>query len=170
MRSNSFAKATTLTSRNDFSAEGETLPGELRDAENTLAQLASVFFTADSTRDNVSESKDDLPGVTEIYRILVEQIPAVVFIAFFDKSFAEAYVSPQIEAVLGYTQKEWLNDPVRLYNHIHPDDKDRWSSEVAQIVGSWYVGHIRRNSFARGSGISVVSLPDIKWYIKISTM
>ncbi|MDQ3220378.1 MAG: hypothetical protein M3Q26_06480, partial [Acidobacteriota bacterium] len=68
MRSNSFAKATTLTSRNDFSADGETLSGELRDAENTLAQLASVFFTADSTRDNVSESKDDLPGVTEIYR------------------------------------------------------------------------------------------------------
>lgn len=102
-------------------------------AENTLARLASVFFIADPRLSEVSDSSDDLPNVTEIYRILVEQIPAVVFIAFFDKSFGEAYVSPQIEATLGYTQEEWLNDPVRWYNHIHPDDKDRWSTEVAQM-------------------------------------
>ena len=64
---------------------------------------------------------------------MVEQIPAVVFIAFFDKDFGEAYVSPQIEKTLGFTQEEWLNDPVRWYRHVHPEDKERWSTEVAQM-------------------------------------
>ena len=35
----------------------------------------------------------------------------------------EAYVSPQIEAALGFSQAEWLEDPVRWYQQIHPDDK-----------------------------------------------
>jgi PAS domain S-box-containing protein len=75
----------------------------------------------------------ELPGLHDTYRILVEQIPAVVFLAFFDKVISEAYVSPQIEATLGFTQEEWLKDPVRWYRHIHPDDKARWSAEAAQI-------------------------------------
>lgn len=100
-----------------------------------MTQLAEVFFSSDLVNKKISH-KDfghDLPDVTDTYRILVEQIPAVVFIAFFDKDFGEAYVSPQIEKTLGFTQEEWLNDPVRWYKHVHPEDKERWSSEVAQM-------------------------------------
>jgi hypothetical protein len=39
------------------------------------------------------------------YRLLVEQIPAVVFLAFLEKGISEAYVSPQIEHTLGFTQE-----------------------------------------------------------------
>jgi PAS domain S-box-containing protein len=53
--------------------------------------------------------------------------------AFLDKGIGEAYVSPQIEAMLGFTQEEWLNDPVRWYQQIHPDDKARWSIEAADL-------------------------------------
>ena len=133
MRRHGFAEETIFTGGNGFSADGEILPGDLLEAENTLAQIASVFFMTDATSGDVSRSPNDLPGMTEIYRILVEQIPAVVVIAFFDKGFGEAYVSPQIEATLGYTQEEWLNDPVRWFNHIHADDKDMWSTEVARM-------------------------------------
>ena len=35
------------------------------------------------------------------YRALLEQIPAVVFMAYLDRGISEAYVSPQIEAALG---------------------------------------------------------------------
>ena len=64
---------------------------------------------------------------------LVEQIPAVVFMAYLDRGIGEAYVSPQIEAALGFSQEEWLEDPVRWYSHIHPDDKQRWSTEAAEM-------------------------------------
>ena len=67
------------------------------------------------------------------YRTLVEQIPAVVFMAFLDKRIGEAYVSPHIEEMLGFTQEEWLNDPVRWYWHIHPDDRGRWNVDAAQM-------------------------------------
>ena len=40
-------------------------------------------------------------NVEERYRALVEQIPAVVFMAYLDQGIGEAYVSPQIEASLG---------------------------------------------------------------------
>ena len=67
------------------------------------------------------------------YRALVEQIPAVVFMAYLDKGIGEAYVSPQIEAALGFSQHEWLEDPVRWYEQIYPDDKQRWSTEAAEM-------------------------------------
>jgi PAS domain S-box-containing protein len=67
------------------------------------------------------------------YRVLLDQIPAIVFMAYLDEGIGEAYVSPQIEAALGVSRSEWLEDPIRWYQHIHPDDKDRWSTEAAEM-------------------------------------
>jgi PAS domain S-box-containing protein len=69
-----------------------------------------------------------------IYRVLAQQIPAVVFLAFLDEGIGQAYVSPHIETVLGFSQEEWLDDPVRWFKQIHPDDKQRWSMEAAQML------------------------------------
>ncbi len=78
-------------------------------------------------------SDECIPNLEARYRALVEQIPAVVFMAYLDRGIGEAYVSPQIEAALGFSQEEWLEDPVRWYSHIHPDDKQRWSIEAAEM-------------------------------------
>ncbi len=75
-----------------------------------------------------------LPTVDDRYRTLVEQLPAVVFMAFLDEGTGKAYVSPHIEATLGFSQAEWLEDPVRWYQQIHPDDKARWSGEAARLL------------------------------------
>ena len=45
------------------------------------------------------------------YRNLVEQLPCVVYLAEYGPNGDWLYVSPQIEHVLGYTQKEWLEHP-----------------------------------------------------------
>ena len=60
-------------------------------------------------------------------------MPAVVFMADLDQGIGEAYVSPQIESALGFSQQEWLEDPIRWYRRIHPDDKERWSLEAAEM-------------------------------------
>ncbi len=135
MRRRGFANQTVFNGGQGFSPDGEILPPDLLKEENILIQLASVFFSIDPAKVKESDTiiENELPSVTDTYRILVEQIPAVVFIAFFDKGFGEAYVSPQIEATLGFTQAEWLNDPVRWYEQIHPEDKERWSVEAAQM-------------------------------------
>jgi PAS domain S-box-containing protein len=114
------------------------------DAEATLQELAAVFFEskflAKQSAQNYDreEPADDDSGyqprsVEARYRALVEQIPAVVFMAYLDKGIGEAYVSPQIEAALGFSQHEWLEDPVRWYEQIYPDDKQRWSTEAAEM-------------------------------------
>jgi PAS domain S-box-containing protein len=108
------------------------------EAEAVLEDLAKVFFEhasllADDSAPRTQGLKLQAPSLEAKYRALVEQIPAVVFMAYLDEAVGEAYVSPQIEAVLGFTQEEWLQDPVRWYSQIHPDDKLRWSVEAAGL-------------------------------------
>jgi len=110
------------------------------EAEAVLEDLARVFLENTSLLANagpcgLSPTKitTQLPNLEAKYRALVEQIPAVVFMAYLDEGVGEAYVSPQIEAVLGFTQEEWLQDPVRWYSQVHPDDKQRWSAEAAEL-------------------------------------
>lgn len=115
------------------------------EAEEILHGLAGVFsphrnpansrhivYSPEGSEQECSEEAQ-LPNLEARYRALVEQIPAVVFMAYLDRGIGEAYVSPQIEAALGFSQEEWLEDPVRWYRHIHPEDKQRWSTEAAEM-------------------------------------
>ena len=68
------------------------------------------------------------------YRALVESIPAITFLASLDEGEQEFYVSPQIEAILGYSQEEWLENPILWYRQLHPDDQERWQAEFAGTV------------------------------------
>jgi PAS domain S-box-containing protein len=104
---------------------------DLKDPEAVLAELAGVFLKR--TSGNKSAPDSERPNVDAKYRTLVEQIPAVVFMVYLDQGNGEAYVSPQIEAMLGFSCEEWLDDPIRWYSRIHPDDKSRWSAEAAEI-------------------------------------
>lgn len=102
----------------------------LNDAAATLNQLARVFFPDFPPAER---SGDELPNLEARYRTLVEQIPAVVFMASLDEGDGEVYVSPQIESMLGFTQQEWVCDPVLWYRQIHPEDRARWSIEAADL-------------------------------------
>src|SRR5277367_304073 len=120
----------------------EGLP-DIVEAEAVLLDLAKV--SADTAidpsfvLDYFSQTRQEptaeppTPNLEAKYRALLEQIPAVVFMAYLDRGSSEAYVSPQIEAELGYSREEWLEDPIRWYQHIHPDDKARWSLEAAEM-------------------------------------
>ncbi len=132
-------------SRGDPKSLGtDKLLGNLSEAEKALQELANVFLqqqslTSSATLDLADAAEAQLNPEAPLlnmeakYRALVEQIPAVVFMAYLDKGIGEAYVSPQIETALGFSQNEWLEDPVRWYQQIHPDDKMRWSEEAAEM-------------------------------------
>jgi PAS domain S-box-containing protein len=62
------------------------------------------------------------------FRALVEHIPAIVYIEIPTPSAAESklvYMSPQVEAVVGYTADELMRDPGHFDRMLHPDDRDR---------------------------------------------
>jgi PAS domain S-box-containing protein len=112
----------------------------LAPVEAMLAGLAASFSASvhASPSDDRESSNEGLgsaaPELSLRYRTLLEQIPAVVFMARLEDSESEAYVSPHIEAILGFTREEWLDDPIRWYYQIHPDDRDRWSIEASSFV------------------------------------
>jgi PAS domain S-box-containing protein len=110
---------------------------DLASIEATLQALAEMSGSSDpsSPAFAAGQAKDSDPLSEEFkYRSLVDRLPAVVFMASLDGGIGDAYVSPQVEASLGYTQGEWLEDPIRWYQHIHPDDKERWSAEAAEMI------------------------------------
>ena len=122
-------------------AEWGNLPilPDLGQAEALLLELASVFAASNGSTASdhaVPSPEAHASNLEARYRALLEQIPAVVFMAYLDRGVSEAYVSPEIEAALGYSREEWLEDPVRWYTRIHPDDKRRWSIEAASMFVS----------------------------------
>jgi PAS domain S-box-containing protein len=116
----------------------------IAEAESILVDLAKVFFQTSSAPSDVARSQATLPNMEARYKVLLDQIPAVVFMAYLDEGIGEAYVSPQIERLLGFSQKEWLEDPVSWYRQIHPEDKARWSAEAA---GMFLSGKPLRSSY-----------------------
>jgi PAS domain S-box-containing protein len=70
------------------------------------------------------------------FKTLVENIPAVTFFAPLDESVPEIYVSPQIVKLLGFTPKEWREDPVLWYRQLHPQDRVRWNRQFAPTCAS----------------------------------
>jgi PAS domain S-box-containing protein len=102
----------------------------LIEAENTLTELARLFSP---NAGNIAASGEGIPDLQVCYQTLMEQIPAVVFMASLDDALARCYVSPQIESLLGFTQEQWIGDPVLWYQRLHSDDRTRWSVEAAQL-------------------------------------
>lgn len=113
-------------------ADGTTFP-----IEATLARLpwpaggsAQVLVLHD--RAARLRAEDELRRTQTRYRMLVEQIPAVTFMANLGEGQNEIYIGPQIEALLGFSQQEWLENPVIWYWQLHPEDRARWCAEFAR--------------------------------------
>ena len=62
------------------------------------------------------------------YRMLVERVPAAVYIDVADPAVSDggrlAYMSPQIQAIVGYSPDAFLADPELWPGLIHPDDRE----------------------------------------------
>ena len=140
-------------------------------AESILHELASTYLKDKDIAgtpgavhhfferlDQTPVSDAQLPNLEAKYRALVEQLPAVVFMAYLDRGIGEAYVSPQIEATLGFSQAEWLEDPVLWYRQVHPDDKGRWSMEASEMFLSGKPLRSAYRVIARNEQRNLVSL------------
>jgi diguanylate cyclase (GGDEF)-like protein/PAS domain S-box-containing protein len=57
------------------------------------------------------------------YRAIVENVPAIAFIAGTGEFGLWRYVNEWIEPILGFTAQEWLSDPTIWSRQLHPDDR-----------------------------------------------
>jgi PAS domain S-box-containing protein len=65
----------------------------------------------------------------EMYRALVEHLPAIVFLDSTDELESTLYISPKVEELLGYTPDEWIGRPDIWETSLHPDDRERVLAE-----------------------------------------
>jgi PAS domain S-box-containing protein len=65
----------------------------------------------------------------ETLRSLIEQVPVTIYIDRLDDISSNVFMSPQLEAVLGYSSEEWASDPEFYVKVIHPDDLERVLAE-----------------------------------------
>jgi PAS domain S-box-containing protein len=63
------------------------------------------------------------------YRTLVEQIPLATYINSIGMPVQTTYMSPQVEAMLGFPVSDWLQPDFYL-ERLHPDDHDRVLASV----------------------------------------
>jgi diguanylate cyclase (GGDEF)-like protein/PAS domain S-box-containing protein len=82
------------------------------------------------------------------YRLLVEQVPAAVYIDVADETVTDggrlAYLSPRIEAILGYPADAFVSDPELWPSLIHAQDQTR---ALAEYELHWQTGHPLRTEY-----------------------
>jgi diguanylate cyclase (GGDEF)-like protein/PAS domain S-box-containing protein len=89
--------------------------------------------------ENITERKRAEKQLREAevrFRTLVEQIPAITYIAELDGQRSTIYMSPQVETLLGSSQVEWRVDPRLWSKLLHPEDRERVLGEAEQARAS----------------------------------
>lgn len=81
--------------------------------------------------DGNDKEEKELPASRVKYRKLLEQIPAITYIATLSKDSNRIYIIPQIENLLGFSQSEF-NDANLWQKQLHPDDRDLVLAEFAR--------------------------------------
>ena len=81
-------------------------------------------------------------------RVLVEHVPAAVYIDMADPGVSDggrlAYMSPQINGILGYLPEEFVDDPELWPSRIHPDDR---AVALAAYEAHWQTGEPLRAEY-----------------------
>jgi diguanylate cyclase (GGDEF)-like protein/PAS domain S-box-containing protein len=86
--------------------------------------------------EQVNEFLDQISSGGEDYRRLVERLPAIVYTSELGEHGRWRYVSPQVEEVLGYSPKDWREDPELWSKLLHPEDRERaLAQETREMIG-----------------------------------
>ena len=68
------------------------------------------------------------------YRMLVEQLPAIVYVDSHEVEPRSLYVSPNVGAILGRPSEQFLADPEMWQALIHPDDRERVAHAWRSVI------------------------------------
>jgi two-component system, cell cycle sensor histidine kinase and response regulator CckA len=72
------------------------------------------------------------------YRQLVEQVPAISYIAEPGEAGRFHYISPQVEHILGFAPQEWMADDHTWFNVLHPEDREKTVAAEHRREGELY--------------------------------
>lgn len=70
------------------------------------------------------------------FHSFIEYASAITYTAKIDETRSILYISPQVEKVLGFSDKECLTKPDTWYRLIHPDDRRRVMNKIVSDYGA----------------------------------
>jgi PAS domain S-box-containing protein len=99
----------------------------------TRVDVPGPMLFAVSLRDVTKrrEREERLREAEAKYRTLVEQIPLATYINVPGMPVQTTYMSPQIEAMLGFPVSDWL-EPNFFVSRLHPEDHDEVLAEITR--------------------------------------
>ena len=102
-----------------------------------------LVIIRDITRRKQAEIERD--DTEKKYRVFVEQSPVITYIVGDGQESPASYISPQIEAVLGFTPEEWMAQPGLWEKLLHPEDRDRVlaESDLSDKTGERFISEYR---------------------------
>lgn len=103
----------------------------------------ALLLAADISRRR--EAEEALRRSELRYRTLVEQIPAITYTARADDFTAKLFVSPQAQALLGFSWSDYEQNPDLWRQRLHPEDRERVLTEMArcQAEGNPFMAEYR---------------------------
>jgi PAS domain S-box-containing protein len=109
--------------------------GIFRD-DGSLSHFQGLLIDISARRD----AEDRLRHAQERFRVLVEQMPAVVYTEQIEPGTTRAtvmdYISPAAETILGYPLQAWQDDIDFWERIVHPDDIEAATSAMEHVNAS----------------------------------
>ena len=97
-----------------------------------MANSLAFGITAIRSQEQSRRATAALQEAEAKYRQLVEEVPAISYVAETGALGPFLYMSPQVETILGYSPERCVSDPTFWWTHLHPQDR-----VLAQQEDTW---------------------------------
>jgi two-component system, cell cycle sensor histidine kinase and response regulator CckA len=114
-----------------------------------IANSLAFGITALRSQEESRRATAALQEAEAKYRQLVEEVPAISYVAETGAFGPFLYVSPQVQTILGYSADECVSDPGFWFSHLHPEDRPQALQE-----DTWEEGRLFQIDYRmrRGNG------------------
>jgi PAS domain S-box-containing protein len=106
-----------------YSDQAGSFDGSEVELLTEIANNLAFGITALRSQEERRRTTAALEDAEAKYRQLVEEVPAISYVAESGALGPFVYMSPQVETILGFRPEECLSDPHFWWNHLHPDDR-----------------------------------------------
>jgi diguanylate cyclase (GGDEF)-like protein/PAS domain S-box-containing protein len=131
----------------DMAAFGVILVAGIRQTM-MVHERGRLLDDSGKARRELENALDQRADADSRYRMLVERVPATVYIDIADPDVTDgghlAYMSPQVESILGYPPSAFVADPELWPSLIHPDDRE---TTLASYSEHWATARPLRADF-----------------------